>query len=171
MWIYVSNVDMKDSVHRSFIEITIELAKNAEKQGDAPCGGVLVENKEVVMREQNRMNTEKDIAAHPEFVIAREVAKRYSSSRRQDLVLYTTIEPCPMCATAIAYAGIGTVVYAISADEFAELIDTNPKVSAAEIFDRLNADVELIGGINTDQATSAVCQDLGWLASDTWHQP
>lgn len=100
----------------------IELAAMARRAGDMPFGSLLVDAAGQVLREErNTVVTHRDIAAHPEMKLARWTARELDPQRAAQTTMYTSCEPCPMCRGAIARSHLGRVVFALSADQVAEL--------------------------------------------------
>lgn len=84
------------------------------RQGGTPFGCVIVKKDTVVVSAHNTVARDLDVTAHAEINALRML---HAQKKRVDLsgyVLYTTCEPCPMCMSAILYAGITTVVYGAS---------------------------------------------------------
>lgn len=109
------------------LEMTIELAKKSVKNGNHPFGSLLVgPNDEVLLVSGNSYLRDKGIG-HAEMNIAQAAAKQYSTSFLESCTLYTSVEPCCMCAGACYWAGIGTVVYGLSEKRLAELTLDNPE--------------------------------------------
>jgi tRNA(Arg) A34 adenosine deaminase TadA len=100
----------------------IELAAAARAAGDMPFGSLLVgPGDEVLAEERNTVLTERDIAAHPEFKLARWAARNLEADVARQTTMFTSCQPCPMCAGAIARSGLGRVVFALSSDQLDEL--------------------------------------------------
>lgn len=136
--------------HESPTRRAIDLAEEAAERGDDPYGSVLVRDGERRMEASNRTRTEDDLALHPELTLARRAASEWSPAERTETVLYTSTEPCAMCATGIAYAGLGAVVYSVSGDRAAELRGGSGGIPSTEVFDRLGADVAVSGPVLED---------------------
>jgi tRNA(Arg) A34 adenosine deaminase TadA len=131
-----------------YIERACELARGAGDRGDGPYGSLLVVDGEVVFEESNRERTDDDIALHPELTLARRAASELAPEAVQEAVLYTSTEPCPMCASGIAYAGLDAVVYSVSGERMAELRGSDTGgIPSEEVFDRLGADVDVVGPV------------------------
>jgi tRNA(Arg) A34 adenosine deaminase TadA len=84
------------------------------REGGTPFGCVIVKKDVVVVSAHNTVAQDLDVTAHAEINALR---KLHAQKKKVDLsgyVLYTTCEPCPMCMSAILYAGITTVVYGAS---------------------------------------------------------
>lgn len=93
------------------MELALAEAKSALAAGEVPVGAVLVLNDQVLARTQNRVCRDKDPTAHAEILAIRAACARVGSERLTGSILYVTLEPCPMCAAAIANARIARVVW------------------------------------------------------------
>jgi len=91
----------------------LEQAKLAFKQDEVPVGCVIVnsKNNQIISKTYNQNIKLKDATAHAEMLAIREACRVLNSDRLHDCDLYVTLEPCPMCATAISYAGIKRLYY------------------------------------------------------------
>ena len=81
-------------------------AEKATLLGEVPVGAVLVHNKGIIARAHNFVETRKDPTAHAEMLVIQEGARVLGAVRLVDCDLYVTLEPCAMCAQAIAHARI-----------------------------------------------------------------
>lgn len=108
--------------HETWMRIALDEAAVAEREGNMGVGGVLVREGQLLGRGHNESTTTADVTAHAETVLIREVSRRLrvvnpgmraNSGGLAGSVLYTTVEPCPMCAWAICLAGIARVVIGV----------------------------------------------------------
>jgi tRNA(adenine34) deaminase len=95
----------------SFMDLALKTAENAGKSGEVPIGCVVVRNYEVIATAANRTLTDQDPTAHAEIIALRQAAQKIGSERLVDCDLYVTLEPCTMCAAAIAFARIRRLYY------------------------------------------------------------
>ncbi len=107
-----------------YVRAAIDLAREAVANGNTPFGSLLVVGDTVVERSRNTTVTEEDVTAHPELKLARWAARELDLDERADCTMYTSTEPCEMCAAAIHYAGLGRVVYSVSGESLADLRGT-----------------------------------------------
>ena len=100
----------------------IELAHAARADGNMPYGSLLVGPAgDVLAEDRNTVVTERDISAHPELKLARWAARELDAHVAQQTTMYTSCQPCPMCAGAIARSGLGRVVFALSGEQLQQL--------------------------------------------------
>jgi tRNA(adenine34) deaminase len=99
---------------KNFMEIALEQAKLAFGQDEVPVGAVIVENGQIIASAHNQNLTFNDPTAHAEIVALRQASQIKKAPRLDGCDLYVTLEPCAMCASAIALARIRRVYYAAS---------------------------------------------------------
>jgi tRNA(Arg) A34 adenosine deaminase TadA len=108
----------------TFLRRAIAIAAHAVTAGDAPYGSILVGPDSVVLAEaHNTVLRDRDITAHPELKLAKWAARELDRETASRTTMYTSCQPCSMCAGAIARSGLGRVVYALATDQ---LININP---------------------------------------------
>ncbi len=94
------------------MDLALEEARAAARRGEVPVGAVIVApSGEVVARAGNRTREVADPTAHAEMLAIRAACRAAGSERLPGHVLYVTLEPCAMCAAAIAAARIARLVY------------------------------------------------------------
>ncbi len=96
---------------RSFMEIALEEARAAAARGEVPVGAAVVRGGQVVARAGNRMREGRDPTAHAEMLAIRAACAVLGQERLEGCDLWVTLEPCPMCAGAIAAARLGRLYY------------------------------------------------------------
>jgi tRNA(adenine34) deaminase len=115
----------------AYMRRALELARCAEAEGEVPVGALVVVDGVVVGEGWNRPIGSCDPTAHAEIVALRAAATRLDNYRLPGSTLYVTLEPCPMCASAIVHARVARVVYGAS----------DPRAGAAgSVFDLLPSD-------------------------------
>jgi tRNA(adenine34) deaminase len=98
----------------SFMDLALKAAENAGKSGEVPIGCVIVLGNEVIATAGNRTLTDRDPTAHAEILAIRHATKILGTERLVDCDLYVTLEPCTMCAAAIAFARLRRLYYGAS---------------------------------------------------------
>ncbi|MEN7537340.1 nucleoside deaminase [Aurantiacibacter flavus] len=92
----------------------LELAGEAAAFGEVPVGAVVVKGGEIVGEAHNLTRTTNDPTAHAEIVAIRRAAEALGQDRLEDCALFVTLEPCAMCAGAIAHARLASLTYGAS---------------------------------------------------------
>src|ERR1700754_4092933 len=93
------------------MDLALELAAQAAAAGEAPDGGGIVENGEILAAEPNRMRALNDPTAHAEMLAIRAALSKRGTGRLDGCDLYVTLEPCAMCAGALAHVRIRRITY------------------------------------------------------------
>ena len=102
----------------------IAIASAAVSLGDAPYGSLLAApDGKIIAEAHNTVTRDNDITAHPELKLARWAAQELDADTAARTTMYTSCQPCGMCAGAIERSGLGRVVYALATDQ---LIALNP---------------------------------------------
>ncbi len=122
-----------------YMRKAVELAKSSGS--DAPVGAVIVRNNKIIAEGVNTREKEQQTANHAEIIAIRQANKKFNSWRLNDCEIYVTLEPCPMCASAIIQSRIQKVyfgAYDIVNGAFGSKCDMN-KI--------MNSNIEIKGGI------------------------
>lgn len=94
-----------------WMELAIKQAEKAQTRGEVPIGAVLVWEGQVIAAAGNRVEELSDPTAHAEMLVIREASTALKSPRLLGADLYVTLEPCPMCATALSFARIRRIFF------------------------------------------------------------
>src|SRR5688500_19427745 len=120
----------------------IAAARDAEALGEIPVGACVVSENKLLAVSGNRTRTDGDPTAHAEVVALRAAAKVLGNYRLTDAVVYSTIEPCTMCAGALIQARVRRLVYG-ARDERAGAVESRFRICDSEF---LNHRMELTTG-------------------------
>lgn len=120
---------MKD---REYMQQAIDLSVENVRNGGGPFGAVIVKDGRVVATGVNRVTANCDPTAHAEVSAIREACQKLQSFKLEGCTIYTSCEPCPMCLSAIYWAGISKVYYGNTKQD-AEDIDFSDKFIYDEI--------------------------------------
>ena len=122
-------------------------------KGDLPFGAIITKNEEIVIRGYNTTKTDNDVSAHGEINVLRKFTRKYGYSldALDGYTLYTTCEPCPMCAAACAWAGVSTIVYGTSSEKLIDLGIEQFDISCETIIEKSFHNIEIIGGVLADE--------------------
>ena len=104
-----------ENSNTDYMQIALDEAAAAARADEVPVGAVLVSaTGEVLARAHNQMRRMKDPTAHAEILVIRAACEKLGNERLTDCSLYVTLEPCPMCAGAIAEARLAKLFYGAS---------------------------------------------------------
>ncbi len=99
------------NIHRDFMQLALKEAKKSIKHNDCPVGCIIIINNHVIAKAHNLVEKKKDSNAHAEILAINKAIKMIGKKYLTDATLYSTLEPCPMCAGAIVLAKIRRVVF------------------------------------------------------------
>ena len=96
-----------------FMKLALSEAEKARDRDEVPVGAVIVNQKnEIISSNGNRMRELNDPTAHAEILVIRNACKTLKTTKLFDFSLFTTLEPCAMCAMAISLVGIKNLYFA-----------------------------------------------------------
>ena len=146
----------------------IAVAWHAREHGNHPFGAVLVDaNNQVVLEAENTVITERDCTGHAETNLVRLATRRFTPAQLTGSTLYTSTEPCAMCAGAIHWSQIGRVVYALSEVDLYAIIGFAPdqlRLPCREVFARSQRPVQVDGPV------AALDMEARAVHADFWAQ-
>ena len=134
----------------SFMDSALAEARAAGSRGEVPVGCVIVRGGNVVARAGNRTLSDRDPTAHAEIVAIRQAAASLGTERLVDCDLYVTLEPCAMCAGAVALARVRRLYYG-AADPKSGAVESGVKFFAAPT---CHHRPEIYGGIAEAEAAT-----------------
>jgi tRNA(adenine34) deaminase len=97
-----------------FMKKALQEAHKAFEKGEIPVGAVIVANKQIIAKAHNQTEQLKDVTAHAEMLAITAAADYLDAKYLKGCTLYVTLEPCPMCASALAWAKIDRIVIGAS---------------------------------------------------------
>jgi tRNA(Arg) A34 adenosine deaminase TadA len=140
------------NTHEPFVRQAIALAGQARDHGNHPFGALLVLDGHVVLTATNSVFTDRDPTAHAETNLVARAIRHLPPDQIGRSVLYTSCEPCAMCAGKMYWAGIRSLVYALAAEELAVLAGPDFLVPCRDLFRRAVEPVAVIGPMLVDEA-------------------
>lgn len=102
---------------RGFMQMAIDLSIENVANGGGPFGAVIVRNGEVVATGTNRVTANNDPTAHAEVSAIRAACTKMQNFKLEGCTCYTSCEPCPMCLSALYWAGVSRIVYGNTKDD------------------------------------------------------
>jgi tRNA(Arg) A34 adenosine deaminase TadA len=101
--------------HEKFLRRSLAVAQRAQSHGNHPFGAILVSGTgDILLEVENGYMPDRDMTGHAERLLATAASKQFEPKFLANCTLYTSAEPCCMCAGAAYWAGIGRVVYGLS---------------------------------------------------------
>ena len=143
---------------REFIRKAIQVAQRSKQNGNLPFACILVDDKgNVILEGENSVITDKDSLAHAEINLIRQASGKFEKEFLNQCTIYTSGEPCALCAAAIFWGGIGRLVYGLSKDGFYQIAGkedgaTVLDIPCREILNRGGRDVQVEGPLLEDEA-------------------
>ena len=139
------------------LRVSFEIAGNARKRGNHPFGALLVDEKgQIVLEAENTVITARDCTCHAEMNLMRMASSKYTRDFLANCTIYTSTEPCPMCAGAIFWANVRRVVYGLSEEGLYEIVGGESEealyLPCREVFGRGKKPIEVVGPLLEDEA-------------------
>jgi tRNA(Arg) A34 adenosine deaminase TadA len=125
----------------------MRLALEEAKKGDAPYGAVIVKDNAVIATGYNTVKRDSDPSAHAEINVIRSLTTKIRNPSLEGYTIYTTGEPCPMCATACVWTGISEIVYGASIQDLIEISQSQINLSCEEIIAKGFRKIKVTKGI------------------------
>jgi tRNA(adenine34) deaminase len=129
--------------HERWMRESLRAAREAQTRDEVPIGSCIVVGEKLLAVAGNRTRTDCDPTAHAEIVALRQASRFCGNYRLGDATVYSTIEPCAMCAGALVQARVKLLVYG-APDEKAGAVDSHFQICGAH---HLNHRVEVVKGI------------------------
>ena len=138
-----------NAIDLDHLRTAIDLARQAREHGNHPFGALLVdEHNQVLLRAENTVVTGRDCTGHAETNLMRLASQHFPPEKLATCILYTSTEPCAMCAGAIHWGNVRRVVYAFSEVDLYNLVGPSPDhllLPCREVFACSQRQVEVEG--------------------------
>ena len=144
-----------DTLDEHWMRQALAAAREAENRGEVPVGTCVVHDDQLIAISGNRTRTDCDPTAHAEIVALREAARKLGNYRLTGVSVYSTIEPCAMCAGALIQARIQSLIYG-APDERAGAVHSRFRICDTDF---LNHRIEVREGVLEDECR-ALMQDF-----------
>ncbi|AFY32784.1 nucleoside deaminase [Calothrix sp. PCC 7507] len=128
-------------------EYFMHLALLEAKKGDAPYGAAIVHNNEVVAVGHNTVIQDSDPSAHAEINVIRSLTAKLKNPSLEGYSIYTTGEPCPMCATACIWTGISEIIYGASIQDLISINQSQIDISCEEVIAKSFRNIKVTKGV------------------------
>jgi tRNA(Arg) A34 adenosine deaminase TadA len=140
-----------------FMRRALDVARSSREKGNHPFGALLVDQEgQILIEAENTVVTDKDVTGHSETNLMRQASRQSDADFLATCTVYTSTEPCPMCAGAIFWGNVRRVVYGLSEDGLYALVGEEGeevlKMPCREVFVKGNKHIEVIGPVLEDEA-------------------
>lgn len=143
-----------------FLRRSFDVARRAVTNGNHPFGAILVDQSgNVLIEAENAYMPEHDGTAHAERLLATQACTTLSAEVLKTSTLYSSAEPCAMCAGAMYWAGIGRLVYGLSEHRLRHFTGNHPEnptldLPCRKVFESGQRTTEVIGPLLEDEAAA-----------------
>jgi tRNA(Arg) A34 adenosine deaminase TadA len=155
------------------LKTAISVAWRARANGNHPFGAVLVdEHDQVVLEAENTVVTGRDSTGHAETNLVRLATQQFSPGQLADFTLYSSTEPCAMCAGAIYWSQIGRVVFALSEIDLYTIIGPSPEhllLACREVFAHSKRHIEVHGPVASLEVEARAVHKDFWKTQNQDH--
>ncbi len=152
--------------HEHYLRLSFDVARRARKNGNHPFGAILVgPDGAVLLEQENAFAPDHDMTGHAERMLMTRASKAFEPAFLRGCTLYTSAEPCAMCAGAAYWAGVGRVVYGLSEAGLREITGDHPENPTLDlpcrvIFAAGQRPIEVVGPLLVEE--SAALHDGVW---------
>ena len=150
----------QDQADEHFLRRSFDIARRSMENGNHPFGAILVNrSRKVLIETENGYMPAHDGTAHAERVLATAACRTLKADVLAGTTIYSSAEPCAMCAGAIYWAGIGRVVYALSEARLRGITGNHPEnptldLPCRAVFASGQRSTEVVGPLLEDEAAS-----------------
>lgn len=138
-----------NTIDEYYMGEALKEARAAFDEDEIPVGAVIVGNGRIIARGHNSTELLHDVTAHAEMIAITSAAQAIGGKYLTDCTLYVTLEPCVMCAGALAWAQIGRIVYGAS----------DPKRGFSSVSEKiLHPKTEMVSGVRALEAEALLKQ-------------
>lgn len=154
--------------HLQFLKRAIELSKKARAHGNTPFGALLVDDQGNILLEQENIEiTEHICTGHAETSLMQRASQQYDKDFLWNCTMYTTAEPCAMCAGATYWTNVGTVVFGMTERKLLELTGSNEQnptfdLPCRDVFAKGQKEITVIGPFPEIEREAAAVHEGYW---------
>ena len=135
----------------AYMSLALREAQRSKVEGNKGYGAVVVYDRQIIGQARDTAITEHDPSLHAEMNAIRQAVEAKGDADLCGAILFSTCEPCPMCASLAVWANLTTIVYGISIEETAKLGRSRIQIGADEVIARSPCSIEVIGNVLHDE--------------------
>lgn len=145
-------------MNNALLRHTFKLAEEAKTAGNFPYACILVDRSgRIILEAQNQIHTGKNNLNHAEMVLLYEANSKYTFEELNSFSVYASAEPCPMCAAAVYWSGVGRLVFGMSSNRKNKYSEDSGNIfmnmSCRDVIASGNRRMEIIGPLLEDEAS------------------
>ena len=129
--------------NKEFMERAITLAREGYENGGTAVAAIIVKDDKIIAEAFTTTIKDQDPTCHAEINVIRKASKKLNSKTLDDCYLYTTFEPCPMCASACVWAKLKGIVYGASMEDETNICPQRIKIRCSEVLEKGRPNLEL----------------------------
>ncbi|MBQ3510844.1 MAG: nucleoside deaminase [Bacilli bacterium] len=133
-----------------YMEVAFKEAEKAFKRGEVPIGAVIVKNGKIIAKAFNNKEKKHCCIEHAEITAIKRASRKLKNWRLEDCDIYVTLEPCPMCASAIKQSRIKNVYSALKNSDINNIDIINRIFNA----DKVNPKVNFVNNLSVEKSTT-----------------
>ena len=121
-----------------YMKIALKEAKKAIPKEEVPVGCIIVRNGKIIAKAHNKKEIDKIATYHAEILAINKACKKLKTWHLEDCILYTTLEPCMMCTSAIVQSHIKKVIYCLKSPKYGYLLKVakSNKIECIQMYDQ-----------------------------------
>lgn len=133
-----------------YMEVAFKEAEKAFKRGEVPIGAVIVKNGKIIAKAFNNKEKKHCSIEHAEITAIKRASRKLKNWRLEDCDIYVTLEPCPMCASAIKQSRIKNIYSALKNSDINNIDIINRIFNA----DKVNPKVNFVNNLSVEKSTT-----------------
>lgn len=140
-----------------FMRLALKAGSVAKACGDVPFGAVVVREGAIIATASNSEHADQDVTKHAELKAISDASTAIHNRNLSDCTIYSTVEPCPMCAGAIFHSCVKRVVFGMSRDDLTHLFRTR-RIRLWHLAEDWHYTPEIVGGILKNEVVESFLQ-------------
>lgn len=138
--------------NKKIMENAVKLAtEKYKKGGDYAVVAIIVKDDKIIAKGFDTINKKQDPTCHAEINAIRAACKKFKSKRLEGCYIYSTYEPCPMCAAAVVWARMEGIVYGASMEDETQINPQRIKIRCAEVINKGTPQLKIYPGFLRDE--------------------
>lgn len=143
-------------IRKEFMQKAIDIVKESAKKGDYAVGAVVVKGNKIIATGMTELKNKKDPTMHAEIIAIKKACKKLNSPYLEGCILYSTHEPCPMCAAAAIWGKMKGIIFGVFEKDAKNQVTKKfswrqINISCKDVLKKGNPKLELVEGFMRDE--------------------